>query len=136
MSSDGIATALQDSASSLMAANNSYQEAVALIASANKVVQDPNSVGSALRTISLRLRGTSVDELSEAGEETDGAITSKSKLRSKIKTLSGIDILTDSGAYKSTYEILLEISKVWDDMTDMNRAGLLEIIAGRFYQCV
>ena len=62
-------------------------------------------MGSALRTISLRLRGTSVDELSESGEETDGAITSKSKLRSKIKTLSGIDILTDSGAYKSTYEI-------------------------------
>ena len=131
MSSDGIATALQDSASSLMAANNSYQEAVALIASANKVVQDPNSVGSALRTISLRLRGTSTTDLENAGEETDGAITSKSKLRSKIKGLSGIDILTDSGAYKSTYEILLEISKVWDDMTDMNRAGLLEIIAGK-----
>lgn len=28
-----------------MAANNSYQEAVALIAAANRVVQDPNSVG-------------------------------------------------------------------------------------------
>ena len=38
ISSDGIATALQDSASSLMAANNSYEQAVALIASANRVV--------------------------------------------------------------------------------------------------
>ena len=38
ISSDGIATALQDSASSLMAANKSYQEAVALIAAANRVV--------------------------------------------------------------------------------------------------
>ena len=38
VSSDGIATALQDSASSLMAANNSYQEAVSLIAAANRVV--------------------------------------------------------------------------------------------------
>jgi uncharacterized membrane protein YgcG len=38
ISSDGIATALQDSASSLMAANNSYEEAVALIAAANRVV--------------------------------------------------------------------------------------------------
>ena len=45
-----------------MAANNSYQEAVALIAAANRVVQDPNSVGPALRTISLRLRGTSTKE--------------------------------------------------------------------------
>lgn len=131
VSSDGIATALQDSASSLMAANNSYQEAVALIAAANRVVQDPNSVGAALRTISLRLRGTSTEELEEAGEDTDGAIASKSKLRSKIKGYTGIDILTDSGAYKSTYEILLEISKVWDDLTDMDRAGLLEMIAGK-----
>ena len=120
VSSDGIATALQDSASSLMAANNSYQEAVSLIAAANKVVQDPNSVGAALRTISLRLRGTSTKELEEAGEDTEGTITSKSKLRSKIKTLSGVDILTDTGAYKSTYQILLEISKVWEKLSDID----------------
>lgn len=136
VSSDGIATALQDSASSLMAANNSYQEAVALIASANKVVQDPNSVGAALRTISLRLRGTSASDLESEGEDTTGAITSKSKLRGKIKSLSGVDILTDTGAYKSTYKILLEISRVWRDMSDIDQAALLEIIAGKFCQCV
>lgn len=131
ISSDGIATALQDSASSLMAANNSYQEAVSLIAAANRVVQDPNSVGAALRTISLRLRGTSVKELEEAGEDTTGAVESTSKLRSKVKSLSGVDILTDTGAYKSTYEILLEISKVWENMSDIDQAALLEIIAGK-----
>lgn len=119
-----------------MAANNSYQEAVALIASANKVVQDPNSVGAALRTISLRLRGTSASDLESEGEDTTGAITSKSKLRGKIKSLSGVDILTDTGAYKSTYKILLEISRVWKDMSDIDQAALLEIIAGKFCQCV
>ena len=131
VSSDGIATALQDSASALMTANNSYEQSVALIAAANRVVQDPNSVGSALRTISLRLRGTSTKELEEAGEDTTGVVESKSKLRTKIKGYTGIDILTDSGAYKGTYEILLEISKVWDNLTDQDRAGLLEIIAGK-----
>lgn len=131
MSSDGIATALKDSASSLVAANNSYEEAVALIASANRVVQDPGSVGAALRTISLRLRGTSTKELEEAGEDTTGVVESKSKLRTKIQGYTGVDILTDTGAYKSTYEILLEISKVWDDLTDTDRAGLLEMIAGK-----
>lgn len=45
VSSDGIATALQDSASSLMAAGNSLEQSVALVAAANKVLQDPNSVG-------------------------------------------------------------------------------------------
>ena len=65
----------------------------------------------------MRLRGTEVE-----GEDNDGLITSKSKLQSKIKRLSGVDILTDTGAYKSTYEILLEISKVWKDMNDMDQA--------------
>ena len=112
-----MATALQDSASALMSANNSYEEAVAMVAAANKVVQDPSKVGGGLRTISLRLRGTEVE-----GEDNEGLISSKSKLQGKIKALSGVDILTDTGAYKSTYQILLEISKVWKKMNDMDQA--------------
>lgn len=131
VSSDGIATALKDSASSLVAANNTYEEAVALVASANKVVQDPGSVGAALRTISLRLRSTSTEELEEVGEDTTGAITSKSKLQGKVKGLTGVDILTDTGAYRSTYDILLDISKVWKNISDVDQAALLEIIAGK-----
>lgn len=77
------------------------------------------------------MRGTSVKELEESGEDTTGVIESKSKLRSKVKSLSGVDILTDTGAYKSTYEILLEISKVWDDISDVDQAALLEILAGK-----
>ena len=38
ISSDGIATALQDSASALMEAGNNLEQAVALVAAANKVV--------------------------------------------------------------------------------------------------
>ena len=128
MSSDGIATALQDSASALMEGGNSLEQAVALVAAANKVVQDPNSVGSALRTISLRLRGTSLEEM---GEETEGVIASTSKLQEKIKALSGVNILTDSGDYKDTYTILKEIGQVWKDMSDIDRAALLELMAGK-----
>ena len=39
VSSDGIATALQDSASALMAGGNSMEEATAMIAAANRVVR-------------------------------------------------------------------------------------------------
>lgn len=60
---------------------------------------------SGLRTISLRLRGTSVSgELEKMGEDTTGLV-SQSKMRDKILALSGVDILTDTGAYKETYEI-------------------------------
>lgn len=131
ISSDGLATALQDSASSLMAAGNNLEQSVAMIAAANKVLQDPNSVGAALRTISLRIRGTSVKVLEEMGEETDGVIESVSKLQAKVKGLSGVDILTDTGAYKDTYTVIKEIAQVWDQMNDINRAALLELLAGK-----
>lgn len=131
ISSDGLATALQDSASSLMAAGNNLEQSVAMVAAANKVLQDPSSVGSALRTISLRIRGTSVKVLEEMGEETDGVIESVSKLQAKVKGLSGVDILTDTGAYKDTYTIIKEIAQVWDQMNDINRAALLELLAGK-----
>lgn len=131
ISSDGIATALQDSASSLMAAGNNLEQSVAMIAASNKVLQDPNSVGAALRTISLRIRGTSVKVLEEMGEETDGVIESVSKLQAKVKGLSGVDILTDTGAYKDTYTVIKEIAQVWDQMNDIDRAALLELLAGK-----
>ena len=85
VSSDGIATALKDSASALMEGGNNLEQATALVAAANRVVQDPSSVGSALRTISLRLRGTSVEILEEMGDETDGVVESTSKLQEKLK---------------------------------------------------
>lgn len=114
-----------------MAAGNSLEQSVALVAAANKVVQDPNSVGSALRTISLRLRGTSVEVLEEMGEETDGVVESFSKMQEKIKALTSVDILTDSGSYKETYQILYEIGQVWEDMSDIDQAALLELMAGK-----
>ena len=43
----------------------------------------------------------------------------------------GIDILTNTGEFKSTYDILLAISKVWKDMDDTSQAALLELVAGK-----
>ena len=131
VSSDGLATALQDSASALVEGGNNLEQAVALVAAANKVVQDPNSVGSALRTISLRLRGTSVEVLEEMGEETDGVVSSVSKMQEKIRALTGVDIVGMNGAYKDTYTILQEIGTVWEDMYDIDQAALLELMAGK-----
>lgn len=131
VSSDGLATALQDSASALMSAGNDLEKSVAMIAAANKVLQDPNQVGSALRTISLRIRGTSTKVLEEMGEETDGVVESVSKLQAKVKGLSGVDILTDTGDYKDTYTIIKEIAEVWEQMSDIDQAALLELLAGK-----
>lgn len=71
------------------------------------------------------------------GEETEGVIESTSKLQAKIKALSGVDILTNTGDYKDSYTILKEIGNVWEDMADIDQAALLELMAGiGFYQYV
>lgn len=53
ISSGGIGEALQRSASSMAAANNTMDETIALITAANTVVQDPDSVGTAFKTKNL-----------------------------------------------------------------------------------
>lgn len=64
-------------------------------------------------------------------EETDGVVESVSKLQAKVKGLTGVDILTDTGAYKDTYTIIKEIAQVWEDMSDIDQAALLEMLAGK-----
>jgi TP901 family phage tail tape measure protein len=131
ISTADLAKSLTKSSASLVAAGGDLAEAVALTATANKIIQDADSVGTALKTTSLRLRNTSVTVLEEEGLDSEGAVTSKSKLQSKVKALSGVDILTQTGEYKSTYEILRDIADVWESMNDMDQAALLELISGK-----
>lgn len=110
----------------------------------NSVVQNPESVGAGLRTIGLRLRATDAKTLQEAGEDTDGVVSSVPQLRQLIRDLTkvssndfkGLDILKDDGSFKSTYDILLSLSKIWDeignsDQGDLKQASILEKIAGK-----
>ena len=132
ISSTGIGIALGNSASALAAANNTLAESIGLVVAANDVVQDPAKVGTALKTISMFLRA-SKSEAEEAGIATDEMAESVSKLRSEILALTGnkVDIMIDDSTYKSTYQILEDLSKVWDQLTDVNQATILERISGK-----
>lgn len=130
ISSGGIGEALQRSASSLAAANNTLDQSIALITAANTVVQDPDSVGTAFKTIAMRIRAAKT-ELEEAGLETDGMAKSTAELRKEIMDLSGVDIMLDENTFKSTYEILDELSEKWDELEDTDRANITELLAGK-----
>lgn len=86
------------------------------------------------------------EELEEMGEETENVITTQSKLRDTIKEATavasngfkGFDILDDNGNYKSTYEIMLGIADVYNEILETdkqfgrNNANLLlESVAGK-----
>lgn len=148
ISTDGLATALKDSASALVTANNDLNEAVSLTTAGNAITQDPSKVGAGLRTISLRLVGTeeAKQELSDLGEETDGMITTVSKLRDTIMDATkaassdgkGFDILDSNGNYKSTYEVMQGLADLYDNIVKKDKELgtnnlnlLLETIAGK-----
>lgn len=84
------------SAAALAAGNNSIDESIALVTAANNVVQDPEKVGTTLKTISMYLRAAKT-EAEEAGESTDGMAASVSDLREEILALTGdqVDIQLD-----------------------------------------
>lgn len=147
IATDGIATALQDSASALVTANNDLSQATALITAGNAVVQDPSKVGAGIRTIALRLVGTkeAKEELEELGEEVDDMVMTSSKVRETIMNATkaanggeGFDIFDENGNYKSTYEIMQGLADLYDDivakdkeMGTNNLNLLLETIAGK-----
>lgn len=130
ISSGGIGEALQRSASSMAAANNTIDETIAMITAANEVAQNPDKVGNAMKTISMRIRAAKT-ELEEAGESTDGMAESTASLRAEIKALSGVDIMLNETTFKSTYQIMDELSQKWEDLSDISQATIIELMAGK-----
>lgn len=132
ISSGGIGEALLRSASAMKAANNTLDETIALVTAANTVVQNPEKVGTTMKTLSMFLRAAKT-EAEEAGESTEGMANSVSELRSEILALTGnkVDIQIDEDTFKSTYQIMKELSQVWGELTDVTRANILEMVGGK-----
>lgn len=149
ISTDELATALQDSAATLSLMGNTIDEAAALVTTANSVIQDSSSVAAGLRTISLRLVGTkeAEEQLSAMNEEVDAFVTATNSKKQQIikdytavasNNYKGFDILDENGNYKNTYEILLGIAKVYKEIQEQDKklgtnhaTALIEELAGK-----
>lgn len=118
------------SAAAMQAAGNSLAETIALGVTANTVQQDPDVVGTAMKTLSMRLRASKTD-LEEAGLDTEGLASSVSALREELMALTGVDIQKSNNQFKNTYQILMEIGAVWDRLTDISQANVTEILFGK-----
>ena len=81
----------------------------------------------------MRLRGydEETEELSDDLKNITGDIADLTKTASNGGR--GISLFTDESrqTYKSTYEIIKEISEIWNELSDKNQAELLEKIAGK-----
>lgn len=88
--------------------------------------------GSALKVVSMRLRGMKGD-LEELGEDVDDNVTNLSKMQGQVLNLTHgkVNIFDDVGNFKSTYDILQGIADVWKELNSVEQADLLETIAGK-----
>ena len=125
---------LTRSSAAMSAANNTLEETIALGTAANAVIQDADTVGTTLKSLSMYLRAAKTDA-ENAGIEVDGMANSVSELRSELKSLTGVDIMSDAAGknFKSTYQIMKELSEVWntDKLSDVTKANITEMIGGK-----
>lgn len=130
VSMNDLGIIMQKSSAAMSAAGNTYQETLSLAAAVNGVLQDADTSGTYLKTLSMYLRASKTDA-ENAGIATDGMASSVSELRSELKQLAGIDIMKDNNTFKSTYQIMKELSEVWKDLSDTTQANITELISGK-----
>ena len=127
-----ISEILTRSGAALHEAGNDLSQAISLGVAMNSVTQNAESTGQTLKTVSMYLRAAKTD-LENMGESSDGCANSVSELRTELKQLTGVDIMKDAAGtqFKSTYDILKEISEVWGSLTDVTRANVTEMLGGK-----
>ena len=118
-SNDEIIDGLERSASAMASTGASLEDTIAIFTGGQEIVQNAESVGSAMKTFSMRIRG--MDEEGEALDEL-------SNVKGDVYELTNgkVSIMKDENTYRSIYDILKDIAGVWDDITDKNKAKLLE----------
>lgn len=149
VSTDQLAKGLQNAAAVLKTQGNDLDQALALLTSGNAITQDISKTSAGVRTISLRISGTeeAKDEIKDMGEDIDDfVVRTKSKTDAIIRDYTavaknnykGVSVLDDNGNLRSTYDILLDIAEVYEDIQKMdkergtNRAqALVETLAGK-----
>lgn len=122
---DGVLEAMQSGGATMASYGLSIQESTALITASNEAIQNPTKVGNGLKSLVVNLAGLKTSAK-------DGTI-SLNKTGIALKKIAGIDIFTDSSKtqVKSMTTLLDEVNEKWDSLTDKERKGLSNAIAGK-----
>lgn len=138
ISASELMTAYEKSGAALNAAGTSFEKSAAIYAAGNASIQNADVLGTALKTLSARIRNSKT-ELAELGETVDDLSDGFSKYAKEIKSLSGVDIMVEGSTnqFKDLYEIFNSLSSVWNKLSDAQQARISEILGGtRQFQVV
>lgn len=131
VSASEMMEAYEKSGAALNATNTSFEKSAGLIAAANASVQNASTVGTALKTVSARIRGSKTD-LEELGEGIEDLADGFSKYAKELNALTGFSIIKEgtTNEFKDLYEIFDGLAAKWDMLSDTQQARVAEILGG------
>lgn len=125
VNNNDIVDFLTRSSSAMAEANNTLEDTIALGTAITEITRDAAGAGQVLKTVSMRVRGydEETEEFVGGVEELSGKIANLTKTAS---TPGGISLFSDAAKteYKSTRQLLQEISEIYDQLTDKNQANI------------
>lgn len=115
---EGIGDAFLRSANSLNVAGATLEESAAIIAATNESIQDAAKAGTALKTISARLRAV--------GEEAENFPMLEESLLG-----IGVAVRSADNSFRDIFSILQDVSSVFGELDDFTKQDILEKLGGK-----
>ena len=127
-----VIESLKRSAAAMSAMGQSFTDTAALFTGGMEILQDSESMGTALRTLSMRVRG--YDE--ETNQLSDDLVNVTGEVADLTKTAQdsqGVSLFTDATQehYRSMVEYLGDIADRWDQISEKNQTELLQKLFGK-----
>lgn len=131
-SAAALGDGLSHSASAMATAGTDLNKTLAMLTGGTEITQNASEFGNFLKIGSMRIRGMK-GSLEELGEEVDETVDSISKVQTQILNRTGgkVNIFDDMGNFRDYYDIMKDISEVYDELSDTDKADLTEILFGK-----
>ena len=120
LSSKDLAEGLRTSGAALAITGNDLYESSSLITAGTEVMRDPGQVANGLKTIAMNL---------QAVKQKKG--DTFYKLKDDLKSMAEVDLTDTNGELRSTFDLIVDLSKNWDKLSEMQQSSLLQGIAGK-----
>ena len=127
-----VVEGLKRSAAAMSAMGQSFTDTAALFTGGMEILQDSESMGTALRTLSMRIRGYD-EETNQLSDDLVNVTGEVADLTKTTKNAQGISLFTDASQehYKSMVQYIGEIYDEWDLISEKNQTELLQKLFGK-----
>ena len=128
-SAAALGDGLSRSASAMATSGTDLNKTLAMLTGGTEITQNASEFGNFLKIGSMRIRGMK-GSLEELGEEVDSTVDSISKVQTQILNRTGgkVNIFDD---FRDYYDIMEDISEIYDELNDPDKADLTEILFGK-----